>query len=80
MLSKPRKAAFSYLGQWKRTVDVYLKYYSIFYLADDFVLTNISESELKTCYFKTHNRMGPYRELSGFSILHFTKFLFLFLF
>lgn len=60
-------------------MDVYLKYYSMFYLADDFVLTNMSESELKTCYFKTHNWMDSYRELSGFSILPFTKFLFLFL-
>lgn len=51
---------------------------SLFYLAGDFVLTNMSESELKY-YFKTHNRMDLYRELSGFSVVHFNQFFSLFL-
>lgn len=52
---------------------------SIFCSEGDFVLTSMSEFELKMYYFKTRNRIDLYRELSVFPILHFAKFLTLFL-
>lgn len=68
VLSKVQEAAFVFHDsgrkQWMCTQN------SILYLEGDFVLTDMSGSQLKICYVKTHDKMDLYRELSGFSVLY----------